>query len=130
MPITEFTRRRKTRDSLYTKLLSKSETIAARDLRQGPLPHRDAHDGGPLPVLNYLNRRLFPFNYAIPGESYNTCSTARLHQVAPAAPRLLSSPLSNVSADPLTGLVDNKFSARSYRVIHFVVDMPCACRGG
>jgi uncharacterized protein (TIGR04552 family) len=29
-----------------------------------------------------------------------------------------------VSADPLTGLVDNKFSARGYRVIHFVVDMP------
>jgi hypothetical protein len=37
---------------------------------------------------------------------------------------LLASPQTNIHEEPLTGPVDNKFSARSYRVIHFVVDMP------
>jgi uncharacterized protein (TIGR04552 family) len=125
MPITEFLGGRKTHDSLYTKLLSKSETIAAQiyDKVRFRIVTRTTEDL--LPVLNYLTRRLFPFNYTIPGESYNTLldprAFARQH---PHLRTLLASPLSNVSADPITGLVDNKFSARSYRVIHFVVDMP------
>jgi len=125
MPITEFLGGRKMRDALYTKLLSKSETIAAQiyDKVRFRIVTRTTEDL--LPVLNYLNRRLFPFNYAIPGESYNTLldprAFARSH---PHLGALLASPQSNVTADPLTGLVDNKFSARTYRVIHFVVDMP------
>jgi uncharacterized protein (TIGR04552 family) len=125
MPITEFLGGRKTRDSLYTKLLSKSETIAAQiyDKVRFRIVTRTTADL--LPVLNYLNRRLFPFNYAIPGESYNTLLDPRAFAKShPHLRELLASPLTNVSADPLTGLVDNKFSARSYRVIHFVVDMP------
>ena len=42
-PITEFVGGRKNKDSLYTKLLSKPDTIAAAHLRQASLPHRDAH---------------------------------------------------------------------------------------
>ncbi len=125
LPITEFLGGRKSRDSLYTKLLSKSETIAAQiyDKVRFRIVTRTTEDL--LPVLNYLTRRLFPFTYAIPGESYNTLldprDYARHH---PHIVDLLNSPQTNVHEDPLTGPVDNKFSARSYRVIHFVVDMP------
>ena len=48
-PILEFIGGRKNKDSLYTKLLSKRETIAAQHLRQAPLPHRDARAGRHLP---------------------------------------------------------------------------------
>lgn len=125
MPITEFLGGRKTRDSLYTKLLSKTETIAAQiyDKVRFRIVTRTPEDL--LPVLNYLTRRLFPFNYAIPGESYNTLLDPRAFTKAhPEIKELLSSPRSNVTADPITDVVDNQFSARSYRVIHFVVDMP------
>ncbi len=125
MPITEFLGGRKSRDSLYTKLLSKSETIAAQiyDKVRFRIVTRTPDDL--LPVLNYLTRKLFPFNYAIPGESYNTLVDPRVvSKRHPHIAELLESARANVSADVITGVVDNKFSARSYRVIHFVVDMP------
>ena len=125
LPITEFLGGRKGRDSLYTKLLSKSETIAAQiyDKVRFRIVTRTTEDL--LPVLNYLTRRLFPFTYAIPNESYNTLLDPRAFITDhPRIGELLASPLTNVHDDPLSAAVDNKFSARSYRVIHFVVDMP------
>ncbi len=125
MPITEFLGGRKSRDSLYTKLLSKTETIAAQiyDKVRFRIVTRTTEDL--LPVLNYLTRKLFPFTYAIPGESYNTLLDPRAYaERHPRIGELLASPLANVHEDPLSPAADNKFSARSYRVIHFVVDMP------
>jgi uncharacterized protein (TIGR04552 family) len=125
LPITEFLGGRKSRDSLYTKLLSKSETIAAQiyDKVRFRIVTRTTEDL--IPVLSYLSRRLFPFNYAIPGESYNTLLDPREYARShPRLSELLASPNINPHEDPLTSFVDNKFSARSYRVIHFVVDMP------
>ncbi len=125
LPITEFLGGRKGRDSLYTKLLSKTETIAAQiyDKVRFRIVTRTTEDL--LPVLNYLTRRLFPFTYAIPGESYNTLLDPRAFaSTHPRIGELLASPQTNIHEEPLTGPVDNKFSARSYRVIHFVVDMP------
>lgn len=124
LPITEFLGGRKGRDSLYTKLLSKSETIAAQiyDKIRFRIVTRSVDDV--LPVLNFLSRRLFPFNYVIPKESTNTLldpyALAARH---PHLADLLESQRLNVPEDLTTG-VENRFSAPSYRVIHFVVDLP------
>lgn len=125
LPVTEFLGGRKNRDSLYTKLLSKTETIAAQiyDKLRFRVVTRTTDDV--LPVLNYLSRRLFPYNYVIPSESKNTLIDPR--EVAAAHPPFaahLRNPLSHGRMAGLSDLVDNKFSARSYRVIHFVVDLP------
>src|SRR5580704_13751634 len=68
-PIIEFVGGRKNKDSLVTKLLSKQETIAAQiyDKLRFRIVTRTRDDI--LPVLHYLSRRLFPFNYVVPGQS-------------------------------------------------------------
>jgi uncharacterized protein (TIGR04552 family) len=129
LPITEFLGGRKNRDSLYTKLLSKTETIAAQiyDKLRFRIVTRTTEDL--LPVLNYLTRRLFPFNYAIPGESKNTLvNPAAVMRRHPHIASIINRPGSNVQPEALTELVDNKFSARTYRVMHFVVDLPVRVR--
>jgi len=125
LPIVEFLGGRKNRDSLYTKLLSKSETIAAQiyDKLRFRIVTRSKEDL--LPVLNLLTRRLFPWNYTIPGESTNTlvdfpraCAQRdNLRAMLPTAQG------GNID-DRASANVDNQFSARSYEAIHFVVDMP------
>ena len=125
LPIVQFKGGRKTRDSLYTKLLSKSETIAAQiyDKLRFRVVTRGPEDV--LPVLNYLSRRLFPFNYVIPGESKNTLVNPRdLAEQHPNLATLFDDPRSHIRKEAVAQLIDNRFSARSYRVIHFVVDLP------
>lgn len=125
LPIVQFKGGRKTRDSLYTKLLSKSETIAAQiyDKLRFRVVTRGPEDV--LPVLNYLSRRLFPFNYVIPGESKNTLVNPRaLAEQHPHLATLFDDPRSHIRKGAVAQLVDNRFSAPSYRVIHFVVDLP------
>jgi uncharacterized protein (TIGR04552 family) len=123
-PILEFIGGRKNKDSLYTKLLSKRETIAAQifDKLRFRIVTRTRDDIWPM--LDYLMRRVFPFNYVIPGQSTNTMfdfkGYCEAHQpLASLLPRL------QLSADlERTGPNDNRFSDESYRVVHFVVDMP------
>ncbi|MBK8695727.1 MAG: TIGR04552 family protein [Deltaproteobacteria bacterium] len=125
LPIVQFKGGRKNRDSLYTKLLSKSETIAAQiyDKLRFRIVTRGPEDV--LPVLNYLSRRLFPFNYVIPNESKNTLVNPRdLIEKHPHLAALFDHPDSHIRKDAVAQLVDNRFSAPSYRVIHFVVDLP------
>jgi uncharacterized protein (TIGR04552 family) len=123
LPITEFLGGRKNRDSLYTKLLSKSETIAAQiyDKVRFRVVARTPEDV--LPVANHLARKLFPYNYVIPGESKNTLVRPReLAERVPSFGALLAE--AGMGDELVSALVDNRFSAPSYRVIHFVVDMP------
>lgn len=125
LPLTEFLGGRKNRDSLYTKLLSKTETIAAQiyDKLRFRVVTRTNDDV--LPVLNFLARKLFPFSYLIPSESKNTLvdlpAVARAH---PTFASHLRDPMAHRRDDGLADLVDNRFSAKSYKVIHFVVDLP------
>ena len=124
LPILEFVGGRKNKDSLYSKLLSKRETHAAQiyDKLRFRIVVRSAEDI--FPVLGYLTRHLFPFNYAVPGESTNTMfdlpsyvrSHTRLAELAPS--------MQPLAEDEEAALNDNVFSAPSYRVVHFVVDMP------
>ncbi|MEI8254901.1 MAG: TIGR04552 family protein [Deltaproteobacteria bacterium] len=125
LPIVEFLGGRKNRDSLYTKLLSKSETIAAQiyDKLRFRIVTRTRDDL--FPVMNLLSRRLFPYNYAIPGQSTNTLvdfpAYCRQH---PQLEEMLQYAQGGALDDSASAFTDNVFSAKSYRVIHFVVDLP------
>jgi uncharacterized protein (TIGR04552 family) len=125
-PIVEFIGGRKHKDSLYTKLLSKPEVTAAQiyDKLRFRVVTRTPDDI--LPTLDFLTRHLFPFSYVIPGESKNTLLHFRSYceghpRLRGLLPRLQLSP---ELEDQQDSLLDNQFSARSYKVVHFVVDMP------
>jgi uncharacterized protein (TIGR04552 family) len=124
-PIIEFVGGRKNKDSLITKLMSKQETIAAQifDKLRFRVVTRTRDDI--LPILQYLGRRLFPFNYVVPGQSVNSVLGFRTYlsqtELAPFLDRLQARA---DDGDDDVRQTDNQFSAHSYRIIHFVVDMP------
>jgi uncharacterized protein (TIGR04552 family) len=122
-PITEFIGGRKNPDSTYTKLLSKSEATAAAlydKLRFRIVTRSKDHI---LPVLLYLTERLFPFTYVVPNESSNTILPFRSYcESHPHLSQLLNQ-LDGGGDDSLRA-GDNAFSAPTYRVIHFVTDVP------
>jgi uncharacterized protein (TIGR04552 family) len=123
LPITEFVGGRKRRDSIYTKLLSKREAHASAvyDKLRFRIVTRTRDDI--LPVLLYLTEQLFPFNYVVPGESINTIF--QLRSYVGDRPRLAAylDQMQDGLVDELT-LSDNIFSAESYGILHFVVDLP------
>lgn len=122
-PITEFVGGRKNPDSTYTKLLSKPEATAAAiyDKLRFRIVTRTRSDI--LPVLSYLTERLFPFNYVVPNESTNTIFHFRSFCEENSHLRKMVDKFQGELADDLTR-GDNRFSAATYRVIHFVADVP------
>jgi uncharacterized protein (TIGR04552 family) len=123
-PIIEFVGGRKNKDSLITKLLSKQETIAAQiyDKLRFRVVTRTRDDI--FPVLQYLTRRLFPFNYVVPGQSINSIFSFRSYaEKTPLRPLVAQLQTHGLAVDDYTPS-DNLFSAQEYRIIHFVVDMP------
>ena len=124
-PILEFIGGRKNKDSLYTKLLSKRDTIAAQiyDKLRFRIVTRTPEDI--WPTLNYLMQKVFPFNYVIPGQSTNSMFDFKSYcEENPNLSQLL--PRLQLSADleRANDGVDNRFTATNYRVVHLVVDMP------
>lgn len=124
LPIREFIGGRKNRDSLYSKLLSKRETHAAQiyDKLRFRIVTRSPDDI--FPVLAYLTRHLFPFNYVVPGQTTNTMFHLRSYLGTNAHLRDLQTQLQPGEDDDDELVLDNKFTAPTYRVVHFVVDMP------
>jgi uncharacterized protein (TIGR04552 family) len=122
-PIIEFVGGRKNKDSLITKLLSKQETIAAQifDKLRFRVVTRTREDI--FPILQYLTRRLFPFNYVVPGQSINSIFSFRSY-VEKSPVRPLLGKLQHHGVDDDLTPSDNQFSADEYRIIHLVVDMP------
>jgi uncharacterized protein (TIGR04552 family) len=122
-PITEFVGGRKNLDSTYTKLLSKAESTAAAvyDKLRFRIVTRTREDL--LPVLLYLSERLFPFNYVVPQQSTNTIFHFRSYCEGHPHLRSMVDKFQGEVDDALT-LGDNHFSAPTYRVIHFVADVP------
>jgi uncharacterized protein (TIGR04552 family) len=122
-PIIEFVGGRKNKDSLITKLLSKQETIAAQifDKLRFRVVTRTREDI--FPILRYLTKHLFPFNYVVPGQSINSVFSFRTYvEKSPLQPLLAR--LQAHHADDDYTPSDNQFSAEEYRIIHLVVDMP------
>ncbi len=123
LPITEFVGGRKRRDSIYTKLLSKPDAHASAvyDKLRFRIVTRTREDI--LPVLLFLSQHLFPFNYVVPGESINTIFHMKSYAEDDGHLRTLV-PQSQVNVAHGLNLSDNKFSADTYKIIHFVVDLP------
>ena len=128
MFIVEFIGGRKNKDSLYTKLLSKSEATAAQiyDKLRFRVVTRSPDEI--FSVLRLLQREVFPFNYVIPEQSTNTLLPFEHHcasrpDLAPMVARMQSFE-EEPAAMERESLVDNEFTASSYRVVHFVADMP------
>jgi uncharacterized protein (TIGR04552 family) len=122
-PITEFVGGRKNKDSLYTKLLSKREAVSAQifDKLRFRIVTREREDI--FPIVQYLQKKLFPFNYVIPSQSIN--SIFQFKRYCEQHDHLKSYLAEmQAGADEDYTPSDNVFSADNYRVIHFVVDMP------
>ncbi|MCL2777559.1 MAG: TIGR04552 family protein [Polyangiaceae bacterium] len=122
-PITEFIGGRKNKDSLYTKLLSKRAAVSTQiyDKLRFRIVTREKSDI--FPILQYLQKKLFPFNYVIPGQSINSIFHFK-HYCQENLHLAQFLPEMQAGADEDTTPSDNVFSADNYRVIHFVVDMP------
>jgi uncharacterized protein (TIGR04552 family) len=77
-------------------------------------------------VVWHLSQTLFPFNYAVPGQTQN--SLVRFQDLLAAHPRGgaiaedLQLPADLERRDPSTPR--NEFSGRDFRVLNFVVDLP------
>jgi uncharacterized protein (TIGR04552 family) len=123
LPITEFVGGRKDKYSIYTKLMSKAgaHSSAVYDKLRFRIVTRTRDDI--LPVLLYLSQSLFPFNYVVPGESINTILHFRKYCAEDPHLASLGKRLQIPLFDQLSP-GDNEFSAESYRIIHFVVDLP------
>ncbi|MDB4942744.1 MAG: hypothetical protein JWP97_2278 [Labilithrix sp.] len=122
-PITEFVGGRKNKDSLYTKLLSKREAVSAQifDKLRFRIVTREREDI--FPIVQYLQKKLFPFNYVIPSQSINSIFQFKQYCQAHEHLRPFLAEM-QAGADEDYTPSDNVFSADNYRVIHFVVDMP------
>ncbi|MEM6960268.1 MAG: TIGR04552 family protein, partial [Myxococcota bacterium] len=117
---------RKNKDSLYTKLMSKPEVTAAQiyDKLRFRIVTREPDDV--FAILRHLVHHVFPFNYVIPGESTNTIFNFRSFcDSFPALEKLTHQTQFPVNfEDHEANKMENAFSSSSYRVVHFVVDMP------
>jgi uncharacterized protein (TIGR04552 family) len=123
-PIIEFVGGRKNKDSLITKLLSKQETIAAQifDKLRFRIVTRARDDI--FPIIQYLTKKLFPFNYVVPGQSINSIFSFKSYVDRTSLGALLGQMQVYAGIGDDYTPTDNEFSAESYRIIHFVVDMP------
>jgi uncharacterized protein (TIGR04552 family) len=125
LPVVEFLGGRKQRSSMVTKLLSKADPLSAQMFDKMRFRVVTATKDDVLPTINYLSRTLFPFNYLLSGESYNTLFP--FHEYCCEHPHLAAlagqldweSPESE-PAQP----VSNAHSSPRYRVVHWVADMP------
>lgn len=122
-PITEFVGGRKNKDSLYTKLLSKREAVSAQIFDKLRFRVVTRERGDIFPIVQYLQKKLFPFNYVIPGQSINSIFHFKRYSQKNEHLRAFL-PEMQAGADEDYTPSDNVFSADNYRVIHFVVDMP------
>jgi uncharacterized protein (TIGR04552 family) len=124
-PVVEFAGNVKTRSSLITKLLAKRDTLAAQIFDRVRYRIVTERRDQIAPVLHHLTEELFPFNYGVPGQTQN--SLVRFRRIVGAHPRAeeivagLQSPLDLEAAETRPF---NEFSAKGYRVLNFVVDLP------
>jgi uncharacterized protein (TIGR04552 family) len=124
-PVLAFYGSRKTRNSIITKLLAKRENLAATvfdKLRFRLVVPTQAHI---LPAMACLSRELFPFNYLIPGESYNNLLNLRRVIRETEHYNQLSDQLQRLRRTASDWIAENNpFSGGSYRMINFIVDFP------
>lgn len=125
-PLMAFYGSRKTRTSVISKLLSKSDSIAATifDKLRFRIVVRSQDEL--IPVLAHLTRTLFPVNYVIPGESHNNLVDFWTQMDEEPHYAELSQTLQRLSnKERVTAETpDNPFSGSGYKSINWIVDFP------
>jgi uncharacterized protein (TIGR04562 family) len=71
-----------------------------------------------------LTKKLFPFNYVVPGQSINSAFSFKSYVEKTSLKGLLPQMQMHGDVDDVHIPSENQFSAQTYRIIHFVVDMP------
>jgi uncharacterized protein (TIGR04552 family) len=126
LPIVEFRGNVKSRRSLVTKLLAKKDSVAAQVFDRVRYQIVTERRDQVAPVVLHLSRTLFPFNYAVPGQTQNgLVAFGDLLDEHPAGAALaaeLQLPLDAEKGDPAAPC--NELSGGGYRVLNFVVDLP------
>jgi uncharacterized protein (TIGR04552 family) len=125
LPVVEFFGGRKRRTAMVTKLLSKQDPLSAQLFDKMRFRVVTATKDDILPTINFLSRNLFPFNYVLAGESYNTllpfASYCRENEHLSELVDQLQ--LDTEIEDRLQPMV-NVHSSPEYKVVHWVADMP------
>jgi uncharacterized protein (TIGR04552 family) len=126
LPVVEFGGSVKSRSSLVTKLLAKRETVAAQIFDRVRYRVVTESTDQVAPVVFYLTQHLFPFNFAVPGQTQNSLvrfgDLLRRHPHGADLATQLQLPLDLERRDPAEPR--NEFSGKGYRVLNFVVDLP------
>jgi uncharacterized protein (TIGR04552 family) len=119
--ITQFEGSRKTKSSILTKLLCRSDSLAAEvhDRIRFRIITEDLTNL--FEVLVFLTRYLFPFNYVLPGESRNDLLDLQATLAVDPYLSNLSQYMQKLNSQ---NEVTNPYSAKGFKMINFVVDMP------
>jgi uncharacterized protein (TIGR04552 family) len=124
--VREFRGNVKSRSSLVTKLLAKKESFAAQIFDRVRYRIVTDHTDQIAPVVWHLAEHLFPFNYAVPGQTQNSLVRfGDLLAAHPAGAELaehMQIPPDLERRDPARPR--NEFSGKHFRVLNFVVDLP------
>ena len=124
-PIVEFEINRKPLDSLITKIIRKRQTIRAPIFDRVRLRVVTASVDDIVPVVSYMSKHLFPFNYTVPGESHNSIfdfpAFTRLHpNIEAMVPKFqVDLKFENEMRPPI-----NTNTSDAFRTVNFVVDIP------
>jgi uncharacterized protein (TIGR04552 family) len=126
LPIVEFEGSVKGRPSLVTKLIAKEDSLAAQIFDRVRYRVVTETVDQIAPTVYHLSQHLFPFNYAVPGQTQN--SLVRFGDLLKRHPRgaelamHLQLPADLEQRDQPR--VRNEFSGKGFRTLNFVVDVP------
>jgi uncharacterized protein (TIGR04552 family) len=126
LPVLEFAGSTKGRRSLVTKLLAKKESVAAQVFDRVRYRIVTETREQIAPVVHWLTQHLFPFNYAVPGQTQNNLvqfqDLLAEHPHGPEVAAEMQLPPDLERRD--VGGQRNAFSAKHYRALNFVVELP------
>jgi uncharacterized protein (TIGR04552 family) len=126
LPVVEFRGNMKSRSSLVTKLLAKKESVAAQVFDRVRYRILTERTDQIAPVVWHLSQTLFPFNYAVPGQTQNSlvrfADLVRSHPDGEHVAGTLQLPPDLERRDPAAPR--NEFSGKDFKVLNFVVDLP------
>jgi len=124
-PLLAFYGSRKTRSSVITKLLVKTESHATTIFDKLRFRIITETPEQILPAVVWLTRHVFPFNYVIPGQSHNNLRSFfdMLRDHPESHPLLPDLQFPLPDAEPLVQ-EPNPFSGSTYQMINFIIDFP------
>lgn len=129
-PIVDFSGNTKTRASMISKLLAKPQTQAAQVFDKLRFRFVTERVEDVPSLMAALQHELIPFNYSVPDQAEN--SLVALEEMAIRAGNLRLTPrregdklkLNEAAGGAFTLKRKNEFSGPSYRVVHFISEVP------